>query len=103
MTALTRHDPPADSSAPMAAWPAGEIELWTLPDCPRCEKAGRRLREAGLPYALRSIEALRRGEIQDVDALAYLVLSDGQAPMIRVDGRFVTRAEFEDLLAEAER
>jgi glutaredoxin len=74
------------------------IEIWTLADCPRCEAAKNALRSAGLGYEERSLEALRKGEILDVDAMTEVVMRDGLAPMIRIDGRFLSDAEFEAML-----
>jgi glutaredoxin len=74
------------------------IEIWTMPDCPRCEAAKNALRSAGLGYEERSLEALRKGEILDVDAMTEAVMQGGLAPMIRVDDRFLSDAEFEAML-----
>jgi glutaredoxin len=68
-------------------------EVWTLPDCPECERVKADLRRAGIPFAERSLPRLRRGEILDVDAMTEVVMRDGKAPMVRVDGRFLNDDE----------
>ncbi len=75
------------------------IEIWTMSDCPRCEAAKEALRNAGLDYEERSLDALRKGKILDVDAMAEAVMQGGLAPMIRVDDRFLSDAEFEAMLS----
>ena len=76
-----------------------QIEVWTLPNCPRCEKAKAGLASAGLAFEERSLDALRRGDIRDVEALAALAMADYQAPLVRWDGRFVERHELVTLMA----
>lgn len=68
-------------------------EVWTLPDCPDCERVKVELRAAGIPFAERSLLKLRKGEILDVDAMTEVVMRDGKAPMVRVDGRFLSDNE----------
>ena len=75
------------------------VEVWTLPNCPRCEKAKAELASAGLAFEERSLDALRRGDIRDVEALAALAMADYQAPIVRMDGRFVERHELLTLMA----
>ncbi len=75
------------------------IEVWTLPNCPRCEKAKAGLTGAGLAFEERSLDALRRGNIRDVEALAALAMADYQAPLVRMDGRFMERHELVTLMA----
>ena len=76
-----------------------QVELWTLPGCPRCEEAKSALKTAGIEYVERDIEALQTGGIPDVDAMTNLVMCDGRAPMVRADGRFIDEREFEALLS----
>ena len=68
-------------------------EVWTLPDCPDCERVKTELRAEGIPFAERSLLKLRKGEILDVDAMTEVVMRDGKAPMVRVDGRFLSDNE----------
>ena len=68
-------------------------EVWTLPDCPDCEEVKAELRAVGIPFAERSLIKLRKGEILDVDAMTEVVMRDGKAPMVRVDGRFLSDDE----------
>lgn len=76
-----------------------EIEIWTLADCPRCEEAKAALRKAGFNFIERSMEALRKGAILDIDAMAELAMRDGAAPLFRVDDRFISDTEFAAMMA----
>ena len=75
------------------------IEVWMLPDCPRCHDALAVLRAADFKPSAQPIQALRSGEVQDVDAMAHLVMTDGLAPMVRVEGRFLEQEEVDALVA----
>jgi len=80
-----------------------EIEVWTLPDCPTCEQVEADLTDAGIPFVKRSLIALRDCEITDDDAMAELILRDGAAPLIRVDGRFISVGQIQQYLQETGR
>ena len=75
------------------------IEVWMLPDCPRCHDAMAVLRAAGHEPAAQPIQALRSGETCDVDAMAQLVMTDGLAPMVRVNERFLESEEVDSLIS----
>ncbi len=75
-----------------------EIEIWTTSNCQRCEEAKTALQEAGFTFLERSLEALRCGDILDVDALVEFAMRDGNVPLIRVDGKFISDVEFEAML-----
>ena len=75
-----------------------EIEVWTLPDCPRCEEVKTALTEAGFRFVECPLQKLKTGEILNVDAMVQLVMQDNAAPLTRVDGRFVSDVEFEAML-----
>ena len=77
-----------------------QVELWTLPGCGTCEQAKAYLVNNQLPFNERSLVALQRGEIKDADALAELALNDGAAPLIRVNGHFVTLLALPTILRE---
>jgi hypothetical protein len=77
-----------------------DIEVWTIPDCCLCEQAKAYLVSNNLPFTERSLLELRRGEINDSDALVELALNDGDAPLIRVNGHFITLLVLPTLLQE---
>lgn len=77
-----------------------QIELWTLPDCGKCELLKYYLTGKHLPFTEMDLNALRDGAIQDDDALAELALHDNQAPLIRVNGHFVTLLALPEILRE---
>lgn len=77
------------------------IEIWSLPDCPRCDELKAYLKDAGVPFTEKSIASLRAGEIRDDEALVELALNDGTAPLIRVHGQFVTLLALPSILQEA--
>lgn len=77
-----------------------EIELWTLPGCGNCERTKAYLQANNLPFCEKSLIALQQGMIEDSDALAELALNDGNAPLIRVNGHFVTLLALPTLLQE---
>jgi hypothetical protein len=63
------------------------IEVWMLPDCPRCHDALAVLRAADFEPAAQPIQALRSGEVQDVDAMAHLVMVGRSASSVGGRGR----------------
>ena len=46
-----------------------------------------------LSFTEKSLAALRKGEIEDSEALVELAINDGIAPLIRYNGIFVTESE----------
>ena len=79
-----------------------EIEIWTTSGCQRSEEAKTALQKAGFSFVERSLKALRCGDILDVDALVEFAMRDGNAPLIRVDGKFISDVEFEAMLLGTE-
>lgn len=81
-----------------------DVVVWTLPDCPRCEKAKAALRAGGLSVTERELRRLRSGEEPDVDAMAQLLLTDETTPLVRANGRFWEPEEIDvlGLLREGE-
>ncbi len=75
------------------------VTVWRLEDCPRCENAIVALEGAGRKVITRDLQRLVRGDEPDVDAMAHLAMIGGQAPLVRVDGRFLEPHEIEDLVA----
>ena len=74
------------------------ITIWTLGGCGRCETLRTRFREEG--FEERSLGAASLGQDPDaVDVLAQLAFQDSQAPVVRIDGNFVSP---EALLAGAQ-
>ncbi len=63
--------------------------VYTLPDCPNCEQAKDRLKTMGYEIEVRDVEALTRGEIVDIEAMAELNLNNGSVPVIVIDDQAV--------------
>lgn len=78
-----------------------QIEIWTLLGCGKCELLKAYLIDKQLPFSERDLTGLRSGEIHDDDALAELALHDNQAPLIRVNGHFITLLALPEVLREA--
>jgi len=78
-------------------------EVWTLPDCPRCEKVKAALRARGEEFTERDIGKLWAGEDRDVEAMVQLALQGGAAPLVRREGVFLKPGEVEALLAEGDK
>jgi glutaredoxin len=76
--------------------------VWTLPDCPRCDKVKAALRAGGRPVCEKNLEKLRSGEEPDVDAMAQLMLTDELAPLVRTDDRFLGLEEIDRLIEEGD-
>ena len=77
------------------------IEIWSLPDCPRCDELKAHLMTAGVAFNEKSLVSLRAGEIRDEEALVELAINDGTAPLIRVHGHFITLLALPTILKEA--
>ena len=72
--------------------------VWTLPDCPRCEKAKAALRSGGFVPEEKDLRKLRSGDEPDIDAMAHLAMTGGIAPLVRVGERFLEPHEVEALI-----
>ena len=74
------------------------ITIWTLQGRGHCEAVKERFRDEG--FEERSLGAASLGEDPDaVEVIAQLAFQDNVAPVIRIDGQFISPAE---LLAGAE-
>ncbi len=71
--------------------------IWTLPDCPRCETVFDGLMHLHRKVKRRSLEKLVNGDEPDAEALAHLVLTEGAAPLVQMDGRFLEPEEISAL------
>ena len=68
------------------------ITIWTLAGCGRCETLRARFRAEG--FEERSLGAASLGHDPDaVDVLTQLAFQDHHAPVIRIDGSFVSPDE----------
>lgn len=72
--------------------------VWTLPDCPRCDKVKTALRSGGFHPVEKDLRRLRSGDEPDVDAMAHLVMTGETAPLVRVGERFLEPGEVEALI-----
>lgn len=77
--------------------------VWTLPDCPLCEKAIWVLEKRHRHVTRLSLEKLSKGEEPNVDAMAHLALTGGAAPLVFIDGRFLEPEEVDALIASGVR
>ena len=59
------------------------VEVWSLPNCPRCVEAKNRLRAAGIEVAERNIEDVRSARVRDIDVLSQSA-AQLSAPILRV-------------------
>jgi len=82
-----------------------QIEVWSLRECPRCAVAHANIHAAGHEVIERDLNALREGEIREVDVLTQLVMQNGHAPVVRIVSKnprdFIDPDELEDWLAIA--
>jgi glutaredoxin len=68
------------------------ITLWTLPGCRTCERVKAALQEEG--FEERSLRTAMAGDDPDcVDVAAQLAMQDHRAPVIRIDGEFISPAD----------
>jgi hypothetical protein len=74
------------------------VTLWTLPDCPRCDKVKAALRAGGFAPDEKDLRKLRSGEEPDVDAMTHLVMTGEVAPLVRVGDRFLEPDEVDGLI-----
>ena len=72
--------------------------VWTLPDCPRCERVKQALRTGGVPVEVRDLRLLRSGEEPDVEAMTQLVMTGEEAPLVCIGGRFLDPEEIAGLM-----
>ena len=69
-----------------------KITIWTLDGCGRCETLKARFRDEG--FEERSLGAASLGHDPDtVDVLTQLAFQDHHAPVVRIDGEFVSPEE----------
>lgn len=68
------------------------ITIWTLEGCGRCEAVKAKL--SGEGFEERALGAARSGQDPDaVDVMAQLAFQDREAPVVRIDGQFISPAE----------
>ena len=63
-----------------------KIEIWSLPDCERCERALSAIRDSGHEAVVCDLKAVRSADIRDVDVLTQVSLQNGYAPVLRIVG-----------------
>lgn len=77
-------------------------KVWTLFDCPRCHKAIAALDRRRRKVTCHSLENLVSGEEPDLDAMTQLSICGGIAPLVFLDGRFLSPEEINALISEEE-
>lgn len=75
-----------------------EIEVWTLPNCRGCKELKTMLDSRGIRYTEKHMNDLQSGDEPDPGAMTEMILRDGEAPMIRVDGEFIPHSGFMEML-----
>lgn len=81
------------------------IEVWSLPDCPKCEEAKAKLHVAGFNVIVRDLEAVQQAKERDVSVLTQVTMQGGAAPVLRIAGdnpdAFITPENLDGWLRQA--
>ena len=78
-----------------------KVILYTLPDCPECDRVKEKLTSEGVEFEEKSAAHLTSGIEHDMEAMVQLATQGMAAPVMLVDGRGVDSDRFfEDIKGE---
>ena len=78
--------------------PEGEVTIWVVPDCPRCEQVKAAFPDA-MVFALHGYLAETWADRADVRA--QLAFQDGNAPVVKIGEEFVDVSRLDRLCADS--
>lgn len=74
------------------------VTVWTMPECPRCDRVKETLRAGGFAPLVKELAKLRSGTEPDVDAMAHLIMSGELAPIVLIGGQLLEPDEVDQLI-----